>query len=155
MHRVSLQDFARMTGEPYLSVQERAERGDTIRNIDFSEYGVRDEYGDVQGVKIPDRLMVNLRPGLSSASSSVEAFEAGRVAERREGDQVGEASGAGQPPARTNAQLGPPLVDGQPPIGRAVGVAIGLSVDRPLSAALSALGRGFVKLFVPPVSTGP
>lgn len=87
MHRISLKDFSRMTGEDLFTLTEKAERGETVRNIDLSEYAERNQRGEVEAVQIPDRLMPNLRPGGVSKSTSAEAFDAGRAAQRREQEE--------------------------------------------------------------------
>jgi hypothetical protein len=54
-----------------------AERGKRVCNIDLAEYGRFDQRGELEAVKVPDRLMSNLGPGRVSESSAADAFEAG------------------------------------------------------------------------------
>jgi len=84
MHKISPKRFAQLTGIPLMEVNEKAERGETVKNIDLSEYAqVDSDYGMLEEVHVPDRLMPNLRAGPVSGSTSADAYEAGRMAERK------------------------------------------------------------------------
>jgi hypothetical protein len=93
MHKVSPKRFAQMTGTPLFEVMDRAERGDTLNNIDLGEYGRFDRFNELEEIHVPDRLMGNILPGGVSESSSADAFDAGRTAERQaRRNAVGDAS---------------------------------------------------------------
>lgn len=74
------------------------ERGETINNIDMSKYAKTDQYGRIEAVEVPDRLMTHITPGGVSDSSKADAFERGRMAERRairENDRSGTSENDG------------------------------------------------------------
>lgn len=68
--------FAKLVDPPLHEINRAAKRGGTIANIDLGEYGVLNDYGTLDHVRVPEPMMKNLGVGGVADHSDADVIEA-------------------------------------------------------------------------------